>query len=539
MNTLIGKSVCSGIAIGRVEIYKRNAQMIKREKVEDAHAETERYVEARNKAIDELEHLFYKATREIGEAEAQIFSIHKMMLEDIDYNESVVNIIEKQMVNAETAVLLTADSLAKMFSETEDTYMTARAGDVRDVSDRIINILSGERTKMPESSENTIIFADDLAPSETLQMDKTKITAFVTEKGSASSHTAILARSMGIPAVIGIKISDEMDGQAVAVDGFTGIVYLDPNEEVLNKLREKSRERDRQRELLELMKNRPTETKNGRKVKLYANIGTPNEVGSAVFNDAEGIGLMRSEFLYLESRDFPSEESQFDAYKRVLEGMNGKMVIIRTLDIGADKKIDYFNLPKEENPAMGLRAIRICLTRKDIFKTQLRAILRASIFGNVSIMFPMIVSVEEVKKAKAILEEAKAELREKGIAYEYDIPVGIMIETPASAVISDELAKEVDFFSIGTNDLTQYVLAMDRQNMAVADMVDTHHKAILRMINVVINNAHKAGIWAGICGELGSDTSIIPELLKMGVDELSVSPNKVLEIRKIIREYEE
>lgn len=539
MVTLSGKSVCSGIAFGKIMLYKRNSSPVKRRHIQDTKAEIDRYNKAKAKAIGELELLFYKANKEIGEAEAQIFSIHRMMLEDIDYNESVMNIIVKQQLNAEAAVLMTADTFSKMFSDMDDAYMQARAGDVRDISDRLISILSGaDRQEIAGGDGSMIIFADDLAPSETLQMDKEKITAFVTEKGSATSHTAILARSLNIPAIIGIENiqREEYDGKDAAVDGYTGKVYIEPDESIIKLLTDKKRQRDEQRELLKELKDKPTVTLDGKKVKLYANIGTPADLGGVIMNDAEGIGLFRSEFLYLESCDFPSEDVQFEAYKKVAEGMGEKPVIIRTLDIGADKQIDYFKLAKEENPAMGMRAIRICLTRRDIFKTQLRAILRASAFGNIMIMLPMIVSVDEIRQAKEILKDAETELKEAGIPYAENIQVGIMIETPAAAVISDILAEEADFFSIGTNDLTQYMLAMDRQNDSIADMMDTHHEAILRTIGLVIENSHKKGIWTGICGELGSDISLIPTFLEMGIDELSVTPGKVLEVRKVIRE---
>lgn len=536
MEKFTGKSVCGGIAFGKVQLYRRSGQTVKRRHVEDAAAETARYIKARDEAAHELELLFYKANKEIGEAEAQIFSIHRMMLEDLDYNESVENIIKKQHINAETAVLMTADSFSKMFAETDDAYMQARAADVRDVSDRVINILSGVSQTAPDTSESSIIFADDLAPSETLQMDKSKITAFVTERGSPTSHTAILARSMNIPAIIGVAIPEECDGKAAAADGYTGTVYIEPDEETLDMLRKKKSEKDGQRELLKQLKDKPTVTLDGKTVKLYANIGTPSDLGSVILNDAEGIGLFRSEFLYLESCDFPSEEVQFEAYKKVCSGMGEKPVIIRTLDIGADKKIDYFNLPDEENPAMGMRAIRICLTRRDIFKTQLRAILHASAFGNIMIMLPMITAVREIDEAKKVLDEAKSELAAEGIPFAAKIPVGIMIETPAAAIISDELAGHADFFSIGTNDLTQYTLAMDRQNDNISDFCDVHHEAVLRLIRMAAENAHKKGIWCGICGELGADLELIPEFMKMGIDELSVSPNRVLEVRKAVRE---
>ncbi|MBQ7986438.1 MAG: phosphoenolpyruvate--protein phosphotransferase [Clostridia bacterium] len=538
MITFSGKPVSAGIGFGKVWIYDKGGMAVKRRHIADAEEEIKRYEQARALATAELESLYYKATREIGEAEAQIFSIHKMMLEDIDYNESVENIIAKQMINAETAVLQTAETFSKMFSEMEDAYMQARAADVVDISDRIIRILSGEATQnIGDGEKNLIIFAEDLAPSETLQMDKTKITAFVTSRGSSASHTAILARSLSIPAVIGLhrEIGKELDGKPAVVDGYTGVVYVEPTREVIEELTEKKRKKDMQKELLAELKSKPTETLDGRKIRLYANIGSSGDLGAAVLNDAEGIGLFRSEFLYLESKDFPSEDVQFEAYKTVAEGMGDKLVIIRTMDIGADKKIDYFGLPEEENPAMGMRAIRICLDRRDIFKTQLRAILRASAFGNVAIMLPMIVSRDEIIRAKEVISEAKEELLAANIPFSQEISLGIMIETPAAVMISDILAKEVDFFSIGTNDLSQYMLACDRQNEKVAEFIDPHHEAILRSIEMVIENGHKAGIWVGICGEMGADEMLIPRFLKMGIDEFSVAPSQVLTVRKVVR----
>ncbi len=538
MVTISGKSVCAGIAFGRICLHEGSKTPVKRTHIEDTSAEIERYHAARDKAISELELLFYKANKEIGEAEAQIFSIHRMMLEDIDYNESITNIITKQQLNAETAVLMTADTFSGMFSEMEDTYMQARAADVRDISDRVIRILSGEDAQKKASGDNMIIFAEDLAPSETLQMDKEKIVAFVTEKGSVASHTAILARSLDIPAIVGaagLNLPD-FDGKSAIVDGYTGTVYIEPTEELSRVLSDKKHEKDEQKLLLKNLKDKPTVTLDGKKIKLYANIGTPSDLGGVILNDAEGIGLFRSEFLYLESEEFPSEDVQFEAYKKVAEGMGEKPVIIRTLDIGADKKIGYFNLPEEENPALGFRAIRICLARQDIFKTQLRAILRASAFGNIMIMLPMIVSKEEIREAKKVLEEAKAELLGENIPFSKDVPLGIMIETPAAVMISDVLATEVEFFSIGTNDLTQYMLACDRQNDSVADIADSHHEAILRAISLVTKNAHDKGKWAGICGELGADIEILPQLLELGIDEISVAPGKILEARKKIRE---
>ncbi len=538
MKTFSGKPVSQGIAFGKVWVYDKGGIFVKRRHIDDAEEEIKRYENARTLATAELESLYYKATREIGEAEAQIFSIHKMMLEDIDYNESVANIIGKQMINAETAVLQTSETFSKMFSEMEDAYMQARAADVVDISDRIIRILSGETDNaIGDGSENLIIFAEDLAPSETLQMDKTKITAFVTSRGSSASHTAILARSLSIPAVIGLhrEIGKELDGKPAVVDGYTGVVYVEPTREVIEELTEKKRKKDAQKELLAQLKNKPTETLDGKTIRLYANIGSSGDLGAAVVNDAEGIGLFRSEFLYLESKDFPTEDVQFEAYKTVAEGMGDKPVIIRTMDIGADKKIDYFGLPDEENPAMGMRAIRICLERRDIFKTQLRAILRASAFGNVAIMLPMIVSRDEIVRAKEVIFEAKEELLAENIPFSQEIKLGIMIETPAAVLISDVLAQEVDFFSIGTNDLSQYMLACDRQNEKVAEIIDPHHEAILRAIEMVVENGHKAGIWVGICGELGADEALIPKFLKMGIDEFSVAPSQVLAVRKAVR----
>lgn len=534
-----GKPVSAGIAFGKISVYDKKGVTVKRKRITDEKAEISRYNQARALAESELEGLYYKATVEIGEAEAQIFAIHKMMLEDADYNESVTNIISKQMVNAETAVLQTAETFSKMFSEMEDAYMKERAADVMDISDRILRILSGSSSEsITNATGELVIFAEDLSPSETLQMDKTKIKAFVTAKGSGASHTAILARSLAIPAVIGLhrEIDSELDGKDVAVDGYTGVVYVEPTSEVLEELYHKKQRKDAQAQLLAELKNKPTETRDGKKINLYANIGTSGDLGSAVINDAEGIGLMRSEFLYLESTDFPSEDVQFEAYKTVAEGMAEKPVIIRTMDIGADKNIGYFNLPKEENPAMGMRAIRICLSRKDVFKTQLRAILRASAFGNISIMLPMIVSKEEIDAAKSILFEAKEELSSQGIPTASQIPLGIMIETPAAVMISDILAREVDFFSIGTNDLSQYMLAADRQNESVADIIDPHHEALIRAIKMTVENGHNAGIWVGVCGELGADTKLIPKLIKMGVDELSVAPSRILEVRKAVRD---
>lgn len=538
MDIIKGNPVSGGIAFGKILIFKKDDSKVVRKHVENTDAEIERYTAAKSKAMDELELLYYKADREIGRAEAEIFSIHRMMLEDTDYSQSVENIIKKQKINAESAVLMTADNFSEIFAETGDPYMQARAADVRDISDRVIGILSGKAEKVLSRVGKTVIFADDLSPGETLQMDKTDITAFVTRFGSSSSHTAILARSMNIPAVIGVDFPHEYDGCDVAVDGCTGEIFINPDEKTAVLLLKKKKEKDLNRELLKRLKGKPTVTAGGKTVKLYANIGSPDDLGNVLLNDAEGIGLFRSEFLYLESDGFPSEEKQFEAYKKVCEGMGEKPVIIRTLDIGADKKAEYFNLPDEENPAMGMRAIRLCLSRPQIFKTQLRAILRASAFGNIMIMFPMIVSEKEITEAKKILETAKSELLSEEIPFSENIPVGIMIETPAAAVISDKLAKHADFFSVGTNDLTQYTLAADRQNSGISEFADPHHEAVFRLIRTAAENAHKAGIWLGICGELGADTEIIPKLVKMGIDELSVSPTNILEVRRVIRECE-
>lgn len=538
MVTLSGKAVSGGIAFGRVSVFKKDDIAVKRRHISDTDSEIARFEHAKSVCAGELELLFYKATREIGEAEASIFEIHRMMIDDADFNESVTNIISKQHINAETAVLMTSDTFSKMFSEMDDAYMQARSSDVVDISNRLIRILSGEADKeIGDGDGNLIIFADDLAPSETLQMDKSRIVAFVTRHGSAASHTAILARSLGIPAIIGVLGDfEKIAGADAVVDGYTGAIYVSPTDDVISEMQAKKQRKDEQAELLKELKDKPTVTLDGKKIKLFANIGTPADLGNALLNDAEGIGLFRSEFLYLESKDFPDEETQYTAYKTVAQGMGEKPVIIRTLDIGADKKIDYFCLPEEENPAMGMRAIRVCLARRDIFKTQLRAILRASAYGNISIMLPMITSREEVLGAKEVIEQAKSELLAEKIPFSNDVPLGIMIETPAAAIISDILSKDVDFFSIGTNDLTQYMLAADRQNENVAEVIKPHHEAILRTIKLICDNAHASGIWTGICGELGADTELIPKFLEMGIDELSVSPGKVLEVRKIIRE---
>ena len=536
MEVIQGKTIFGGIAIGPVSFYAKDQMQVKRQKIEDAQAEIERYEAAKAAAIGQLGELYKKAVKDVGESGAQIFEVHQMMLEDDDYNDSVHNIITTQVVNAEYAVATTGDNFATMFASMDDEYFQARAADMKDISERVINVLAGGgQAKI--SDEPSIIVADDLAPSETVQFDKSKLLGFVTRLGSSNSHTAILARTMNIPALIQVDIQEEWNGKPAIIDGFTGTFYVDPEPEVLKKYQAKRTELEEKKKLLATQKGKPTVTKSGKAIKLFANIGSVSDLPSALENDAGGIGLFRSEFLYLESDTYPTEEEQFKAYRMVAETMGGKKVIIRTLDIGADKQVDYFDMEKEENPAMGLRAIRICLTRPEIFKTQLRALLRASAYGNIAIMYPMIISVEEVRKIKAIMESVKAELDEAGIPYG-DVEQGIMIETPAAVMISDLLAEEVDFFSIGTNDLTQYTLAIDRQNAKLDAFYNPHHEAVLRMIEMVVANAHKAGIWVGICGELGADTELIEQFLEMGVDELSVSPAFVLPIRQMIRGYD-
>lgn len=535
MEKYTGKSIFKGIAIGKILFYQKGEQPVKRVKIEDTAEQIKRYEDARAKAAEQLQGLYEKALKEVGEANAAVFEVHQMMLEDDDYIDSVVNIIETQQVNAEFAVATTGDNFAKMFAEMEDDYFEARAADVKDISERMVNILSGNESGGALGDEPVIVVAEDLAPSETVQMDKEKLLAFVTRLGSANSHTAILARTMNIPALIEVDIKEEWNGKMAVVDGYTGTFYIDPDEETLKKMQEKKEEDIKARELLQELKGKEDITVDGKHIKLYANIGGVKDVTSVLANDAAGIGLFRSEFLYLEADNYPDEEAQFQAYKTVAENMAGKKVIVRTLDIGADKQVDYFNLDHEENPAMGYRAIRICLDRRDIFRTQLRALLRASAYGNIGIMYPMIISVDEVKEIKKIVESIKAELTEKGIEYG-EVEQGIMIETPAAVMISDLLAEEVDFFSIGTNDLTQYTLAIDRQNSKLDNIYDSHHPAVLRMIQKTIENGHKAGCWVGICGELGADMTLTETFLKMGIDELSVSPTFVLPIRKLIRE---
>ena len=535
MEKYTGKSIFKGIAIGKILFYQKGEQPVKRVKIEDTAEQIKRYEDARAKAAEQLQGLYEKALKEVGEANAAVFEVHQMMLEDDDYIDSVVNIIETQQVNAEFAVATTGDNFAKMFAEMEDDYFKARAADVKDISERMVNILGGNESGGALGDEPVIVVAEDLAPSETVQMDKEKLLAFVTRLGSANSHTAILARTMNIPALIEVDIKEEWNGKMAVVDGYTGTFYIDPDEETLKKMQEKKEEDIKARELLQELKGKEDITVDGKHIKLYANIGGVKDVTSVLANDAAGIGLFRSEFLYLEADNYPDEEAQFQAYKTVAENMAGKKVIVRTLDIGADKQVDYFNLDHEENPAMGYRAIRICLDRRDIFRTQLRALLRASAYGNIGIMYPMIISVDEVKEIKKIVESIKAELTEKGIEYG-EVEQGIMIETPAAVMISDLLAEEVDFFSIGTNDLTQYTLAIDRQNSKLDNIYDSHHPAVLRMIQKTIENGHKAGCWVGICGELGADMTLTETFLKMGIDELSVSPTFVLPIRKLIRE---
>ena len=537
MEVYQGKSVFGGIAIGRISVHKKDEQQVKRVRIEDSEQEILRYRQAKQTAMEQLQGLYQKALKEVGEANAAIFEIHQMMLEDDDYNESVENIIRMQQVNAEYAVASTGDNFAQMFSAMDDDYMRARSADVKDISERVLSVLGGRATGIAASGEPVIIVADDLAPSETVQLNKDLVLSFVTVHGSVNSHTAILARTMSIPALIGtaIPLTDDIDGKVGIVDGKNGCIYVDPDEDTLGRMQQLKLEEQEKKELLQTLKGRENITIDGKKIMLYANIGNSKDLAAVLQNDAGGIGLFRSEFLYLERETFPTEEEQFQIYRTVAETMAGKPVIIRTLDIGADKKCDYFEMEPEENPAMGCRAIRICLTRPEIFKTQLRALFRASAFGNISIMYPMIISVEEVHRIKEIVAEVKQELTEQGVSFG-EPKQGIMIETPAAVMMSAELAKEVDFFSIGTNDLTQYTLAIDRQNPKLDAFYDPHHPAVLRMIQMVVENAHKAGIWAGICGELGADTSLTRRFLAMGVDELSMSPGSILPVRKIILE---
>lgn len=533
-----GKGVYGAVAIGKISVFNRQEASVRRVHIEDTETEIKRLELAKKRSMDQLQEIYNKALKEVGETNAQIFEIHMMMIEDEDYNESIVNIIETQMVNAEYAVAVTSDNFAAMFSSMDDTYMQVRAADVKDISNRIINNFALTSSEQNSIDEKVVICSDDLAPSETVSLDKNKVLAFVTAYGSSNSHTAILARNMNIPAVIGV--GDEFlphieNGETIIVDGFTGEIYVDPDEAVLNAMMKKQSEDIEKKKLLLNLKGKENITIDGTKIDIFANIGGVANIGAALFNDAGGIGLFRSEFLYLENSDFPVEEQQFAAYKKVLESMAGKKVIIRTMDIGADKQVDYFNLNKEDNPALGFRAIRICLTRPEIFKTQLRALYRASVYGNLGIMFPMITSVNEVKKIKKLCEEVKSELKFDNIEFSDTVEIGIMIETPAAAIISDRLAPLVDFFSVGTNDLIQYTLACDRQNPDLENFCDTHHEAVLRLIKISTENAHRHGAWIGICGELAADTSLTETFLKMGIDELSVSPGFVLKVRNKVR----
>ena len=534
MEKFAGKSIFRKVAIGKIFFYEKNTAVVKRTKIEDAKTELDRFEHAKETAKAQLQNLYEKALQEVGESGAAIFEVHMMMIDDLDYNGSIQNMIESQSVNAEYAVAMTGDNFSTMFAEMDDDYMKARAADVKDISERLVSVLSGVDNDMGNLDEPVILVADDLAPSETVQMDKSKLLAFVTEHGSSNSHTAILARTMNIPAIIGVPIKKEWHGHMAIVDGYAGCVIIDPDEEEIEKAQKAVAEEEEKQKLLKALKGEKTITKDGKEIHLYANIGSVADTAAVLMNDAEGIGLFRSEFLYLESDTYPTENEQFNAYKTVAENMAGKKVIIRTLDIGADKQVDYFELDKEENPALGYRAIRICLTRQEVFKTQLRALLRASAYGNISIMFPMIIAVDEVRKIKQILKEVKDELREQGIPFK-DVEIGVMIETPAAVMVSEQLAQEVDFFSIGTNDLTQYTLAIDRQNPKLDEFYDAHHPAVLKLIQMTIENGHKGGAWVGICGELGADLELTETFLRMGVDELSVSPTFVLPIRNRVR----
>lgn len=539
MECLKGKSVYKGVAFGKISVLKKDDYVVKRVKIEDTQAELQRVEEAVEASKQQLQKLYEKALKEVGEASAAIFEVHQMMLEDEDYKESIENIISTQQVNAEYAVASTGDNFSQMFASMDDDYMRARAADIKDISNRLVKNLSGQSADVMDLDEPVIVVADDLSPSETVQMDKEKILAFVTVHGSANSHTAILARMMNIPALIGVDMDLEAlhTGTEAAVDGFHGEFFVDPLEEVKERIQRKIEEEKEKQELLQQLRGKENVTKGGRHINLYANIGSVADMGYVLENDAGGIGLFRSEFLYIGRNELPDEEEQFQAYKQAVQNMAGKKVIIRTLDIGADKQADYLNIEKEENPALGYRAIRICLAQPEIFKTQLRALFRASAYGNLSIMYPMITSTEEVAQIQAIVQEVKEELKTDGIPYN-DVEEGIMIETPAAVMISDELAKMVDFFSIGTNDLTQYTLAIDRQNEKLDRFYNPHHKAILKMIQMVVDSAHQEGKWAGICGELGADPELTETFVCMGVDELSVAPSMILKLRKIIREME-
>lgn len=538
MKKYTGKGVYGAVAIGKISIFKRQEVSVKRERIEDTEAQKQRVEAAKALATEQLQEIYDKALVEVGEANAQIFEMHKLLLEDESYNDSIRNIIETQSVNAEYAVAVTSDNFAEMFGAMDDAYMKERAADIRDISNRLIRNLQAGGSDNALGDDKVIICADDLAPSETVLLDKEKVLAFVTAHGSSNSHTAILARNMNIPAIIGLGdtfLSEIKDGDSAIVDGFTGEIFISPDEETMACLEKKQKEDEEKKKLLQELKGKENVTLDGKKINIYANIGSVDNIGAVLLNDAGGIGLFRSEFLYLESNDYPTEEQQFAAYKKVLESMAGKKVIIRTLDIGADKQVDYFNLATEENPALGYRAIRICLTRPEIFKTQLRALYRASAYGNLGIMFPMITSVSELEKILAICAEVRAELVKEKIEISDNVELGIMIETPAAAVISDLLAPMVDFFSVGTNDLTQYTLAVDRQNPEIEEFCDTHHEAILRLIEFSAQSAHKHGAWIGICGELAADTSLTERFLRMGIDELSVSPTFVLKVREAVR----
>lgn len=537
MLCFMGKSVYKGIAMGPVVVLKKNDYQVKRKKIEDAEAEIARVTPALECARKQLQTLYDKAVIEVGEASAAIFEVHQMMLEDEDYLDAIHNMIRTELVNAEYAVAMTGDNFSEMFAAMDDDYVKARAADIKDISERVVRNLGGQEEIDLSAGEPSIIVADDLSPSETVQMDKEKILAFVTVHGSTNSHTAILARMMNIPALIGVplKLDEIKNGMMAVVDGMKGQVIFEPDDDIRMETGKKMQEEQEKLRLLHELKGKENRTLDGHEINIYANIGSVGDIGYVLENDAGGVGLFRSEFLYLGRSDFPTEEEQYQAYKQAAQMMAGKKVIIRTLDIGADKQVDYFNLGKEENPALGYRAIRICLKQQDVFKTQLRALLRAAVYGNISIMYPMITSTEEITQIYGIVDEVKKELEEQGI--QYKVPEqGIMIETPAAVMISDELAELVDFFSIGTNDLTQYTLAIDRQNEKLDDFYNPHHKAILRMIQLVVDNAHKCGKWAGICGELGADTALTEQFVRMGVDELSVAPSMVLKLRKIIRE---
>ena len=533
-----GKGVYGAIAVGSISVFKRQDVQVKRVKIDDTDAELARLEAAKEKATAQLQEIYEKALREVGEANAAIFEIHMMMVEDEDYNDAIIEIITAQNVNAEYAVAITGDNFAEMFAAMDDAYMQARSADVRDISNRIIGCLTNDGSTEAQSDEPVIICADDLAPSETVTLDKDRVLAFVTAHGSSNSHTAILARNMNIPAIVGVGeafLSEIRDGAPAVVNGFTGEFILHPDAETIAAAQQKRAEELEKKELLQKLKGKENMTLDGRKINIYANIGSADNIGAVLLNDAGGIGLFRSEFLYLKNTDYPSEEEQFQIYRRVLESMAGKKVIIRTLDIGADKQCEYFHMPKEENPALGIRAIRLCLNRPEVFRTQLRALFRASVFGNLGIMFPMIANVWELEEILILCDEVKAELRYDGIEYAEDTELGIMIETPAAALISDRLAPMVDFFSVGTNDLTQYTLACDRQNPKIDRFCDPHHEAVLRLIEMAAENAHRHGKWIGICGELAADTSLTETFLRMGIDEFSVSPAFVLKLRDAVR----